>query len=538
MNKLSLTFSLLILGGFLCAQTPPEWTWALRAGGSGTYHDEGKAITTDASGNIFVTGSFSGSATFGSTTLTSVGARDIFIAKLDPAGNWLWAIKVGNSGQDMGNGIATDAAGNCYVTGSFTTNVYFGIILLTSAGSYDVFVAKLDTNGNWLWATRAGASGSDVCNGLCTDASGNSYVTGNYSGTATFGSLSLPPYGNGDAFISKLDANGNWLWARRAGGASDYDAGLAIAADGNGNCFATGYFGYTASFGNTSLTCNGWSDIFVTALDSAGNWLWARGAGAANYDYGYSIATDSGGNCYVAGSFMDTVLFGTTSLASAGQADIFAAELNAEGNWLWAVRAGSTGNDYAYGISATPNGSCWLTGYYTGTVLFGADSITSAGAEDVFVSRLDQAGNWLGTVSAGGGGFDMGIGLKTLGTGDCLISGSFSGTATFGATTLVSGLNRDIFIAKLASGEDETVEVPQNLQISATDSGVQLSWDAVTGAAVYHIYAWDDPLGDYEYLLYTYEPTASFTWAEILALGYPGGADRAFFRVTADTAAP
>ncbi len=139
----------------------PFWSWAERAGGSS--NDYGYGIAVDSSGNAFVTGYFRGSsADFGSTTLNSSGASDVFVAKLDSSGNWLWAERAGGSSADYGSGIAVDSSGNAYVTGFFRSpSADFGSTTLNSSGAYDVFVAKLDSSGNWLWAERAGGSSNE-----------------------------------------------------------------------------------------------------------------------------------------------------------------------------------------------------------------------------------------------------------------------------------------------------------------------------------------------------------------------------------------
>ncbi|MCK9334752.1 MAG: SBBP repeat-containing protein, partial [Candidatus Cloacimonetes bacterium] len=165
----------MFLGFHLFAQTE-DWLWAKQVGG--TSNDEGRSIATDSNGNSYVTGSFEGIAVFGSTTLTSSGNTDIFIAKLGCNGNWLWATKAGGPGSDIGYGIAVDGNGNSYVTGCFRDNASFGSTTINSSGNTDIFVAKIDSNGNWLWAQKAGGSSSDYGYGIAVDSSGNSYVTG------------------------------------------------------------------------------------------------------------------------------------------------------------------------------------------------------------------------------------------------------------------------------------------------------------------------------------------------------------------------
>jgi len=323
MKKTFLLFILAICSVALFAQNE-DWIWANQAGG--TNDDTGYSIAVDANGNSYVTGSFFGSATFGTTTLTSSGYEDIFVAKMDNNGNWLWANKAGGTNWDYGYGIAVDANGNSYVTGYFWGNATFGTTTLTCSGNFGIFVAKMDINGNWLWAKQTGGTNTDLGQSIAVDANGNSYVTGYFWGNATFGTTTLTSSGQYDIFVAKMDSNGNWLWAKQAGGTS-YDDGYSIAVDDNGNSYVTGYFYGSATFGTTTLTSSGNEDIFIAKLDINGNWLWAKQAGGTDDDYGKGIAVDDNGNSYITGYFYSSATFGTTTLTSSGYEDIFVAKL-------------------------------------------------------------------------------------------------------------------------------------------------------------------------------------------------------------------
>ncbi|MCP4419923.1 MAG: hypothetical protein GY805_25195, partial [Chloroflexi bacterium] len=162
---------------------------------------------TDGSGNCIVTGRFEGTATFGDSTLSSVvGSRDIFIAKINSDGNFLWAVKAGGTNSDEGYGITTDGFGNCIVTGRFEGTATFGDSTLSSSqGSRDIFITKINGDGNFQWAVRAGGVGADEGYGIATDGSGNCIVTGQFEGTATFGDSTLgSSLGSRDIFIAKL----------------------------------------------------------------------------------------------------------------------------------------------------------------------------------------------------------------------------------------------------------------------------------------------------------------------------------------------
>ena len=184
------------------------------------------------------------------------------IALIAQAPEWLWAAQAGGSSTEAGSGIITDNAGSIYVTGSFYSTATFGSYSITSAGGFDIFVAKMDATGNWLWAVSAGASEWDFGCEITVDATGNSYVTGNFQGTATFGSYSITSAGDDDIFVAKMGNSGNWLWVTQAGG-TDGDGGVGITIDDTGNSYVTGRFQGTAIFGSFTQTSSGADDIFV-----------------------------------------------------------------------------------------------------------------------------------------------------------------------------------------------------------------------------------------------------------------------------------
>lgn len=380
----------LLCGVAVLGARGPHWLWARGAGGTG--NDEGFSIAIDSQGNQYVTGTFESTVSFGSHILTSNGNYDIFVAKLDPDGNWLWVVQAGGTGPDWGGGVAVDGAGNAYVTGSYRGTVSFGSYTLTAYVNYnDMFVAKLNTNGTWLWAVSAGGGFYDQGNKIAVDGWGNAYMAvQSDSETITFGSCTLTRFGPGtDIYVAKLDPYGNWLWAVQAGGTAD-DIGHGIALDGSGNAWVTGIFCLAASFGSHTLTTNSGGDIFVAKLDPSGNWLWAAQAGGTVGDRGYGIALDGSGNAYVTGYFNRTASFGSHSLSVSGyDSDIFVAKLDPSGNWLWAVRAGGTKPDEGYCIALDGSGIAYVTGYYRETgATFGSHSLPPNGSRNIFVAKL------------------------------------------------------------------------------------------------------------------------------------------------------
>ncbi|SFA72941.1 Por secretion system C-terminal sorting domain-containing protein [Flavobacterium swingsii] len=341
--------------------------WAKTMGSTG--NDISRSVAVDAVGNIYTTGFFAGTVDFdpnaGVANLTSAGSTDIFVSKLDATGNLVWAKVLGGISNDIGYGIAVDASGNVYTTGCFAGTVDFdpnaGTTNLTSAGGYDIFISKLDASGNFVWAKAMGSTSNDIGYGFTVDASANVYTTGVFAGTVDFdpnaGTTNLTSAGNQDIFVSKLEANGNLVWAKAMGSTTN-DIGYGIAVDASGNAYTTGGFSATADFdpnaGTNNLTSAGGADIFVSKLDASGNLVWAKAMGRTTNDIGYGIAVDASGNVYTTGSFQGTVDFdpnaGVSNLTSVGGQDIFvhkmstpAAALNFDG-----------ANDYV-GVTAPTN---------------------------------------------------------------------------------------------------------------------------------------------------------------------------------------
>jgi len=490
-----------------------RWEWSVGAGGYSL--DYGYCIATDNSSDCYVIGKFFATAVFGSTTLTSYGAMDIFVAKLDNKGEWQWAVNAGGGGADAGSSIAVDELGNSYITGVFYDVAWFGNITLTSIGGPadpDVFVAKLDTNGTWQWAVRGGGYIGDAGYGIAVDDSGNSYVTGHFMYSAYFGTFHLTSQGSADVFVAKLDTNGTWIWAV-SGGGSQPDYVCDIAVDTNGNTYLTGDFESSATFGTETITSLGNADVFIAKLDSNGAWIWARSGGSSSIERGYDIALDGNDNAYVTGVFLVSITFGTTTLSSQGSWDVYVVKIDSNGGWHWVVSAGSSSTEGAWGIAVNNSGSPFISGVFDGTITIGTTTITTQGTHDVFVATLDPDGHWQWAISAGGADWDEGYALTASNTGVVYVTGYFDGSALFGDTTLTTHGDFDVFIAKLHcpgvnqppvadfSYQPEEPLVGQPVMFNASRSYdpdgdiVSYVWDfgdgiAGNGMTIEHVYAW------------------------------------------------
>lgn len=391
-----------------------NFVWAKKAGG--TFGESGRSLTIDKTGNIFVTGIFSSTADFnpglGVYTITPVGSSDIFILKLDAAGNFVWVKQFGGANQDYGSSIKLDTSGNIYTTGYFTNVVDFNpgsatYTLTTGAGTYDAFVSKLDATGNFIWAKQLGGSGNDFGRSLDVDVSGNVYSSGYFQGSADFdpGSsvANLIASGLNDAYVSKLDANGNFVWANQIGGSND-DYSYALVVDTLANVYVSGWFYGNADFdpGPSTYTLNsfGNNDVFITKLNSSGGFVWAKQLGGTSYDNCYGLAVDQYSNIYSIGRFLGTSDFdpgiGTYSLTAVGNNDVFISKLNPDGDFEWVSQIGGTSYEYGESVSVSESGNVYATGYFGGSVDFdpSANSYTlstvpsSSTLNDMFILKM------------------------------------------------------------------------------------------------------------------------------------------------------
>jgi hypothetical protein len=452
-------------GGQVCAQAP-AWQWASRPGAG---IDIGVSTTTDASGNVYVTGGFTGSATFGTTTLTCGGNYDVFVAKLTSNGTYQWAVRAGGIYNQYGSGIAVDGSGNVVVTGWFSSpTINFGTTrLLNTSGGTDVFVAKLSPAGVWQWATSArGGRDEDLSVGIALDGSGSATVAGNFnSPTLSFGTTTLTNAGtSNDIFVAKLSPTGTWQWATRVGAVLD-DNCSSVTVDASGNSVVIGRFQSPAiTFGITTLTNANGADGFVAKLNPAGTWQWATAIiWGSNDDDGLGVAVDASGNTLVTGEFVSpAVTFGTTTLTNTNAdntQDIFVAKLGPTGVWQWATSVGGSGQDSGNSVAVDANGDVLITGGFNSPLItFGTATLTNPNPGiynyDIFAAKLNSAGAWQWATRAGGDNLDVGVDVVVGNGGNVIVAGKFvSPTLTFGATTLTNANspNPALFLASLNS---------------------------------------------------------------------------------------
>lgn len=458
--------------------TAQSFEWAKRAG---LYaFDLGYGVGADNAGNVYIAGKYEMKANFGGTTVGCAGNHDIYLAKYSPTGVFQWVRTAGGSIGDYAHALAVDGAGNCYLTGEYETTTYFGSIKLTSRGNNDVFLAKYNTNGSLVWVRNIGG-GTNNDRGLGISLSGeNVYVTGRFLGKAYFGSSTQISSGGIDIFIAKYTTAGVFQWSRRAGGSGD-DEGHAISNDPSGNIYVTGYFNGTASFSGSSVTSKGGTDVFIAKYNPSGTLLWVKKTGGTANDVGNAIKVDKSGRVFVTGGFRYTSYFGSIPLtASGGNSDIFIAYYDANGNAVWAKKAGAGDNDTGRAIAVDSNSNIFITGNCGKKAVFGSQTIYGADVAELYFASYSVSGNFRWVLKAGGvvdasdpdRFIEMGLSICTDPAGNVFASGAYRSASSFGSTTLQPwSTHTEVFLTKIRQGSSMTENGNENINAKISPSG-------------------------------------------------------------------
>ena len=483
----------------------PQFEWAFNVG-SWAAGEGGTALTTDAAGNIYMTGAVRDSDDPSPPDFQVdldpgpgeylVDGGGSFAASYTPDGRFRWAVPLGGNGPP-GYGIATGAEGDVYVSGWFRWTGQFGDITLQSRGQDDIFVTKLNaTTGEALWATRMGGEGLyDHGNRVAVDDSGNAYVTGCYYGQFTAGDgndVILDSKGYIEAFVAKLDpANGDLVWAKstEVAGATDgmWRRGGSVAVDGSGNVWAAGFFNGQVDFDpdpqsqfilSSKRSARTYSDdFFVWKLDATnGEFRWAGSVGGTGSDAAHDISIDQQGNAYITGSFdavqkpRDQADFdpgpGTYYLQNAGETDGYVLKLDNNGEFRWAKSIGGPNADGAVSNALDSLGNVYVCGrfYETADLDPGPDTfnVTGEGSE-IYLEKLDSEGNFVWGVTAGGpddvisGTGDAAWGITIDGSDNVYASGHISSDNNYFGDVgpLHSAGGKDIFLSKVVELPDD-----------------------------------------------------------------------------------
>ncbi|AUP77750.1 T9SS type A sorting domain-containing protein [Flavivirga eckloniae] len=464
-----------------------NFEWANRIGSA--THDEGEEVVVDNNGNVYAIGYFKGILEFDQPNipqLESNGDRDILIQKMDSNGSLIWAKHIGGTEEDLAASMVIDNSDNLYITGSFRGTMDFdpgtGQTLLSSQGEEDIFVLKMNSDGDLLWAKGIGGTGKDGGNNLALDSAGYVYTTGEYVGSVDFdlgaGEAILTTTARLSFFMQKLDTKGNLIWAKDFG----FTPEGAIAISANGDIYRTGYYSGTVDFdpgaGETILspvsTPNApgpLPDAFIQKLDANADLIWVKSYGGPGFEVGASIGLDANGYVYTTGGFEGTIDFdlGPKQVFLTAKANnphfwlqtMFIQKLDEDGNLIWA-KASDVTPDVSMKID--DNGNIYRTGYFLGTQDFDPGSATvslttKGGAQgdlydgDTFIQKLDTNGNFVWVSSVGGKRDDFSYSIALDGN-NIYTTGFFGDTVDFnpeiGSFDLKAKGSGDIFVQKLS----------------------------------------------------------------------------------------
>ena len=387
-----------------------------------------------------------------------------------------WIRRAGGTGNDFGNAIAVDASGNVAVLGRFVKTADFGQFTLKATGGTNIFIAKLDSQGNWLWAKRAGGVGGENSGrAVAFDASGNVFITGRFDSNGDFGKFTLKANGTNDVFIAKLDGNGNWQWAKRVG-STDKDHAHGMAIDAKGEILIIGAFFRECTFGSKTIKGRGDQEIFVAKLDTNGNWRWITSAGGQGADIGDAITIDSKGDILVTGSFQSRAYFGSIGMLAAGRNDVFVAKLSSSGTWLWAKAFGGKEDDIGAGITVDVSNNVYVAGSFRVQAFFDRLPLTSKGSYDAFVLKLDSKGQRIWVKQFGSSNGDYAKSILLDAKGQLFVTGIYQSRVTFGTVTHTAKGAEDIYLVSFDDkGQWLSVKVMGG---RGSDEGVALSRNA------------------------------------------------------------
>jgi uncharacterized repeat protein (TIGR02543 family) len=491
----------------LSGATAPPYQWVRAAGGSGpdkafaaTVDSDGNAYVT----GYYQGRATFGGISLGTTGSVNF---NIFVSKIDQSGNFQWVkTSTGQTGDGfcVGRSVAVDEFGNVYITGTLRGTATFGTISLTSVSEMDSFLLKLSTNGSPVWASRLGGnqlSLESVPSGIAVASDGSLYITGGFHGTASFGSTNLTSAGDRDIFLAKYSTNGGVVWVRKEGSDRD-DTGFSVALDPMGDVLLAGKYTGALFVGGFLLMPghpqNGsgryFPTPFVAKYDSNGNMRWIKQT-STGYETAYAGGFGSGtfgvsgdhlGNAYICGSLLTAVYDPDRSFTEYSDPRLLISKYGPSGTLLWSKRIGSNGSltNLSMGYSANAiaideAGDCYTTGYFSGTVPFEGTNLVSRGHHDIFVAKYNANGGFLWLKQAGGPSQDSAAAAAVTSAGELLLAGSFLNSATFDGANL-NGSSNEVFIARLpASGVAPSIMAQPQSQTAIAGTNVTLTVAAV-----------------------------------------------------------
>lgn len=447
MRKHKITLFLCFLGFSLWSQS---WMQGLRIGG-----ENKEAITVMTGGgdaDIYVGGIYDGLFEWDGMEFTSNGQDDLFLACLD--GNsfeWKWKMTSGSSLDDSWSDIKVDRDGNLICAGVFWVEMELGgIKLVNQVGGKSIFLAKVDPDGQVLWARSFDGTALKEMRGIDTDNKGNIFISGYFREQLLLDEIALEAIGDTDAFVAKLDPSGNPIWARSFGGRKD-TRGIEVGVMDDGKLAFVGYYNDTTYFDGNALPAKTFDrDLFVAQLDSLGQVLWAKRAGGVFDEEPFDLEIDSEDNIWITGYVVGvlTVADGFSTQSTNATSDLLILKYDTDGTPLVAKTYGGTEPVQATNFQWIEN-QVVLTGTYQGTVNLTSSLPTASNGNAGFVFATDQNGQALWANSLMGDGQVFSNQIIQL-NNTIWLGGTFSNTMMLGDQSFESGGGFDAFIVSLS----------------------------------------------------------------------------------------
>lgn len=445
--------------------------------GSATEYDGGAAIVAGTDGYLYVAGdSYAG---WGSPIRPFTADYDTFVAKLDSSGNLIWNTFLGGSGRDRATGIALDTGGNVFVIGD--SKASWGLPLAPYHPD-DVFVAKLNSDGQLSWNTFLGGQYSDYSASIATDSEGNVYVGGNSYGA--WGTVNRRSYtARQEGWVAKLTNGGVYVWNSFLGG-TGYDVVSAIAVDSNvGYVFAAGSSDSSWGTAVRREFTPGSKDAFAAKLDTDGYLAWNMFLGSAAYDDAQGIALDGNGTVYVAGTSNGT-WEADPQPPYAGYADVFIAYLTYSGILQFNGFLGtSLGGDYAKGIAVDGGGNVYIAADSDNTWGSPLDPFAgSPGVRDIAVAKLNQYRSLEWNTFLGSADIDYARGIALGGNGVIYVTGESPSTWGSPLEPFHGTSYADAFVASIGKLNSTTTLSAHNPNPSLPGQAVTVSFSVASAS--------------------------------------------------------
>jgi hypothetical protein len=417
-------------------------------------------VTVDHQGNVVTIVHYDGTIDFGDGAHTTT-LSDAFVAKHLPDGTLQWSrvFGHGDDATEFPQGVAADASGNITVAGTFTGTITFGTDTYTASAPnhFDIFLVKLGPSGNVLWS-KTFATSSDffffATLELDCAADGSIVLAASVVGGVDLGGGTMTSIGGWDIVVGAFDPNGNHQWSDRFGG-DGFDAVASIRLDAAGDVLVTGFFSGVVDFGTSegAMTSAGGLDAFLLKLGSNYDGQWVRAWGDVLGQSGVNVATDAERNVLVSGFWAGSINFGGGARFTADTPEPYVAKFTPDGDYLWDVRAGDTVTDgWATAVATTAGGAVVVGGWFGGTASFGGPPLVSDGAaRDAYLVELGPDGSFVWSKSFGTAAEDSVQGLRLSPIDDTIAIAGFmgTGTLTIDGTDLTSVGSADAFVAKL-----------------------------------------------------------------------------------------